>query len=70
MRETDEKVDSPPPHFVTRGTVRIPAPEAICVYSSLSLTPVQNKTHDAAQVWDHNWGRLYLQKTHPRMAVV
>lgn len=28
------------------------------VHSSLSLTPVQNKNHDAAQVWDHNCGRL------------
>lgn len=25
-------------------------------HSSLSLTPVQNKTHEAAQVWDHNCG--------------
>lgn len=33
-------------------------PTANCVCFSLSLTPVQNKTHDAAQVWDHNCGRL------------
>lgn len=30
--------------------------------SSLSLTPVQNKTHDAAQVWDHNCGGISLQE--------
>lgn len=36
-------------------------PAANYVHSSLSLTPVQNKNHDAAQVWDHNCGRLYLQ---------
>lgn len=29
--------------------------------SSLSLTPVQNKTHDAAQVWDHNCGGFSLR---------
>jgi hypothetical protein len=32
---------------------------ATTVPSSLSLTPVQNKNHDAAQVWDNNCvGRL------------
>lgn len=34
---------------------------ATIVPFSLSLTPVQNKNHDAAQVWDHNCGRLFLQ---------
>lgn len=37
---------------------------ASSVYSSLSLTPVQNKNHDAAQVWDPNCGWALSAETH------
>lgn len=40
------------------------APSSVC--SSLSLTPVQNKNHDAAQVWDHNCGRRSSAELMPR----
>lgn len=56
----DEKVDSSPcTLWQEEQTGRQPV--ANSVHSSLSLTPVQNKNHDAAQVWDHNCGRLDLQ---------
>lgn len=42
-------------------------PSSSSVCSSLSLTPVQNKDHDAAQVWDHNCGRHLSAEMIPRI---